>query len=100
MALAPYDQGMMMTWAADHHGDPAALDAAVKATLASVTFTGPDGGAPIIAPDKWVSYYLKYRPTSPPVLLGGALVLGVLGGIGFLATRGRKKPGLDEDDDA
>ena len=98
LALAPYDQGLMVTWGISPSGDDAGVDAAMKATLGSVSFTGPEGGAPIIAPDKWISYYLSYRPTSPPVLGAGAVLLGLIGGIGFLATRKKKNP-YDLDDD-
>lgn len=98
LALAPYDKGLMMTWGISPGGDEEAIDAAMKATLSSVTFTGPEGGAPIIGPDKWVSYYLSYRPTSAPVLGGGAVVLALIGGVGFLATRKKKNPyELDDD---
>ncbi len=98
MALAPYDKGMMMTWAVANQLDEPALDAAMTELLSSVTFTGPDGGAPIIGPDKWAMYYLKYRPFSPPVLLGGLLLLGLIGGGVTLARRRRPSYMLDDDD--
>ena len=63
---------------------------------ASVAFTGPEGGQPIIGPDKWVTYYLKYRPTSPPVLLGGLAVVGLIGG--GIAMARRRKPSYELDD--
>ena len=97
LALAPYDKGMMMTWAVANQIDGAELDAAMTALNSSVTFTGPEGGQPIIGPDKWVMYYLKYRPTSPPVLLGGLLVVGLIGG-GVTMMR-RRKPSYELDDD-
>lgn len=96
LALAPYDKGMMMTWAVANQLDAAELDAAMTELNATVAFTGPEGGQPIIGPDKWAMYYLKYRPTSPPVLLGGLVVVGLVAG-GVTAMR-RRKPSYELDD--
>ena len=96
LALAPYDKGMMMTWAVANQLDEAGLDTAMDELMGSVSFTGPEGGQPIIGPDKWVAYYLKYRPTSPPVLLGGLVLIGLVGG-GITVAR-RRKPSYELDD--
>jgi hypothetical protein len=61
-----------------------------------VAFTGPDGGQPIISPDKRVMYYLKYRPTSAPVILGGLVLVGIIGGAVTMIRR--RKPAYEVDD--
>jgi hypothetical protein len=96
LALAPYDKGMMMTWAVAHHLDETGLDAAMNELAGSVAFTGPDGGQPIISPDKRVMYYLKYRPTSAPVILGGLVLVGIIGGAVTMIRR--RKPAYEVDD--
>lgn len=94
LAIAPYNKGMVVLWGMGNHLDEAALDAAVQAVLPTVEFTGPDGGVPIIALDKRLSYYLSYRPTSP-VVLGPAALLVVLAG-GGLALARRRKPKYED----
>lgn len=90
MAVAPYGAArIMVAWGLGSQLDDAGLDEAMKATLASVTFTGPDGGKPQIGVDKRVSYYLAYRPTHPFVL-GPALL--VVAGIAALVLRKKKNP--------
>ena len=97
LALAPYDKGMVKVWAIASQLEEAELDAAVTALSDSVTFTGPGGGEPIIAPDKRVMYYLQYRPTSAPVILSGLVLAGLIGG-GVTMMR-RRKPSYELDDD-
>ena len=63
----------------------------------SLAFTGPDGGQPIISPDKRIMYYLQYRPTSAPVILSGLVLVGLIGG-GATVMR-RRKPSYELDDD-
>lgn len=96
LAMAPYDGGMMVMWGLAGQLDESGLDKAMNAILPTVSFTGPDGGAPIIGADKWAAYYLKYRPTSP-IVLGPAFALLALVGGGIVLAR-RKKPGLDDDE--
>lgn len=88
LLVAPYDGGMMVTWALGSRIDEAGLDAAIQATLPTVKFTGPNGGAPLIAADKRLAYYMKYRSTSPLVL---GPVLGLLGLVGGAVVLVRKK---------
>ena len=94
LALAPFEGSMMQLWALGSTLDDAGLDAAVRHTLGSTTFTGPDGGAPIIGFDKRVSYYLSYRPTSPLVLGPGLLPVALVGA-GVAAAR-RRKPAYED----
>ena len=94
LALAPYSKGMMMTWGIGNQLDDAGLDAAMQELLPTVTFDGPEGGAPIISPDKWLLYYLKHRPSSPPVLLGGLSLIGLIGGVVMFGRK--KKPSLED----
>jgi hypothetical protein len=94
LALAPYDGGMMVLWGLAGNLDEPGLDAAVRAVLPTVAFTGPDGGRPIIGADKWAAYYLTYRPTSPLVWGPALLLVGLVGG-GIAASR-RKRPELDD----
>ncbi|MFT5680888.1 MAG: hypothetical protein ACI8RZ_001794 [Myxococcota bacterium] len=96
LALAPYDKGMMMTWAVANNIDEASLDTALLELTGSVAFTGPEGGQPIIAPDKKIMYYLKYRPTSAPVILSGLVLVGLIGG--GIAMMRRRKPSYEIDD--
>lgn len=96
LAVAPYEAATMQLWGLSAEMDADALDAAVTQALASTTFTGPNGGQPIIGADTWVGYYLSYRPTSPLVLGPAALLLAVLGGVGVSLTR-KKDPYADLD---
>lgn len=95
MGIAPYDKGVVLLWAMGQHLDDAALDKAVEAALASFQFTGPDGGAPIVAIDKRIAYYLRHRPTSPFVLGPALLLIAAVGGGVALARK--KKPAAVED---
>jgi hypothetical protein len=93
LLVAPFDGGLVATYMRAASLDASAADAAMNALASTVTFTGPDGGKPLIRPDRWVGYYLSYRPTHPFVL---APVLLLIGGIVFLARR--KKSGNPYDD--
>jgi len=96
LAVAPYDKGVVVMWAMGNHLDDAGIDAAVQAVLPTVEYTDPDGGQPIVALDKRVSYYLSYRPTSP-VVLGPAIGLVLLIGGGVLLAR-KRTPAYHDDD--
>ena len=96
LLVAPYDGGLMATWLRGSGADVAAADAAMMAMASTVKFTGPDGGQPLIRPDRWVSYYLTHRPTHPFVL---APMLLIIGGIVVLVRRGRGKNPYDDFDD-
>jgi len=95
LAIAPYDQGML-TWWGVGGGDGGELDAALVKMHSSTSFSGPNGGAPIIRADRWISYYLTYRPTSPMVLGPLVAIVGLIGGAIALARR--RKPAYDDID--
>lgn len=95
LAIAPYDKGVVLLTGLSSQNDAAGLDAAIQASLDSFEFTGPEGGAPIVAMDKRIGYWLKHRPTSPFVL--GPAVLLVLGIAAVVALARRRKPDLDPD---
>lgn len=95
MAVAPYDKGIVLLWGLSHTVDDAGLDAAAQAAAGSLEFTHEGGGQPIVALDKRVAYYLKYRPTSPMVLGPAALLVALIGGLVVLS---RKKGNKFEDD--
>ena len=97
VGVVPYDKGVVRTWV---KGDSDDLAAALEATLATGTYSGPH---PASLGDR-VSYYISYRPLSPVVIcpalgilgLGGALLVGaffLLGG-----SRKDKYAALAEDD--
>ena len=92
LASAPYDQGMLTWWGVGSDG----LDADLMKMQSSVAFTGPNGGAPIVRADRWLSYYLTYRPTSPLVLGPLVLLVGLIGGAIALARR--RKPAYEDID--
>lgn len=95
LAVAPYGAGdIMQMWGLGNHLDAGGLDEAMMALLGTVQFTGPEGGKPMIGVDRWVSYYLKYRPTSPVVLGPVAALLALVGALAFR----KKKPTLDPDE--
>ncbi|NOY25583.1 MAG: hypothetical protein GXP62_06890 [Oligoflexia bacterium] len=94
LAVVPFDKGLVVLWGMGKHLDDAELDTAVRAVLATMEFTGPDGGAPIVALDQRFSYYLSYHPTSP-IVIGPALVLVLLVG-GIIVLVMRRKPAFDD----
>jgi len=88
MSLAPYDQGMMMTWVFGANITDEILDKDVSAVLASTQFTGPDGGHPTMAATDWVAYYLSYRPFSAPVIFSALGLAGLIGlAVGYIRRR-------------
>lgn len=95
LGLAPYNRGTL-TWWGIGGLDGTTLDAALLQMQPTVQFTGPDGGAPKIRADRWVSYYVTHRPTSPMVLGPLVLLIGLIGAA-VAATRRRKNPYEDLD---
>ena len=98
LLVAPFDGGLMATWYRGASADPQAADAAMLGLASTVKFTGPDGGQPLIRPDRWVGYYVSHRPTHPFVLGPVVLAIGV---IIALVRRGRgRDPYEDFEDEA
>lgn len=90
LAVAPYGAGqVMMMWGLARNLDAAGLDAAMQQVLPKVTFSGENGGQPIIGLDRKVGYYLKYR-TFSPIVMGPALLL--LAFVGLVVRALGKKP--------
>ncbi len=95
MAVAPYDQGVLVAWGLAQKQRAQELETAMLATLASTRFTGPEGGHPPIGFAGWLTYSIKYRPTNP-FFLGP--VLFVLGLVGFVVIKlARYKPPTIDD---
>ncbi|MES2644970.1 MAG: hypothetical protein V4850_36120 [Myxococcota bacterium] len=91
IAAMPYDRGTIVAWGVGEPDSAAELESAIRATTASFTFEGPDGGASIHEMGEWIVHTLTYQPFHPAVLGAGALFVGVLGGFGWLVFR-KPKP--------
>ncbi len=95
LGVAPYDRGTLTWWGIGGLDGPT-LDASLLTMQPTVQYTGPDGGQPKIRADRWVSYYLAHRPTSPVVLGPLVVIVGLLGAL-VTAARRRKNPYEDID---
>jgi hypothetical protein len=95
LAVAPYDRGTLTWWGIGGIDGPT-LDASLLKMQPTVAYTGLEGGTPKIRADRWVSYYLSHRPTSPIVLGPIVLLIGLIGAA-VAATRRRKNPYEDLD---
>ncbi|MBN1335294.1 MAG: hypothetical protein JXB39_04990 [Deltaproteobacteria bacterium] len=93
VAIAPFNKGILLGWglAAKDRGEP--LEAAMKATLTDMKFTGPEGGVQPVGIAKYVEYIVKYRQSSPmfwgPIAGVGILLLLV---VVLLLRRKKEKP--------
>ncbi|MEC8191651.1 MAG: hypothetical protein VX944_10410 [Myxococcota bacterium] len=97
LLVAHFDGGLMALWLRGAALDATGADALMMKAAASVVFTGPNGGAPQIRPDRIASYYLAHRPAHP--LVWGPVLL-VLGGIVLVVRRNRSRdPYADLDDE-
>lgn len=84
----PYNRGTLVAWGVGEPESAAELESAIRATSASFTFGGPDGGASIHALGEWIAHTLNYRPWHPAVVASVALFLAVLGGFAWLVLGG------------
>jgi hypothetical protein len=89
IAVTPYDQGLVLTYAygpADKAGD---LDSGIREAVVASTFSGPDGGHHPVGVGAWIAYAAAYRP----ILLAGAAapVLLFFGLLFFMASRSKPK---------
>jgi hypothetical protein len=82
VAVASFDQGIVVGWGLAQVARTQELDGAIRQTLADTRFTGPEGGAPIHGGVHWIHYYATYRNTDP-VVVGPLLFLVVLLGLGL-----------------
>ena len=97
LLVAAFDGGLMAAWYRGSGGDAKAADTVMMSMAPTVEFTGPDGGKPLIRPDRWVGYYLSHRPTHPFVIAPAVLVIGALI---VLVRRGRgRDPYADFEDE-
>lgn len=92
MAFVPHSEGVARFQALGATEAAIELDDAFHTAVLGSTF---DGEHPI-APMTWVSYYLRYQPTSPSVMLP---VLLLIGGGAFAGTKLRGRRGASPLDD-
>lgn len=90
MAVTQYDRGHVLTYAVGPAGEEG-LDGAVRATLGSMAFDGPEGARHPVGAYVWLRYALAYHPTHP-ALLGGLMgVVLFLGFVVWLSRRGSRR---------
>jgi hypothetical protein len=75
LVVAPYDGGLLLLWGIAGSMQGPQLDETMKAAMASVKFTGPNGGQPIIRLGERLEYWVKHRPFSPQVLIPAFLLI-------------------------
>jgi hypothetical protein len=63
LVVAPYEGGLVLLWGIAGSMHPAQLDETMKAAMASVKFTGPNGGQQAITLGDRINYWVKYRPS-------------------------------------
>jgi hypothetical protein len=86
LVVAPYEGGLLLLWgiAGSMHAEQ--LDETMKSAMASVKFTGPNGGQQAITLGDRINYWIKYRPFSPQVLVPAFLLVAGLVAL-FIAGR-------------
>jgi hypothetical protein len=75
LVVAPYEQGLLLLWGIAGSMDAAHLDETMKSTMASVKFTGANGGKPVVSLGEQLNYWVKHRPFSPQVLIPAFLAV-------------------------
>ncbi|HJN73721.1 MAG TPA: hypothetical protein QGF58_07300 [Myxococcota bacterium] len=94
MAVAPYDQGQVLTWAVtrpkgEGDGDLSQVDTAIRGSVDAMRFDGPDGALHPIGLAFWVDYLVSYRKADP-IVFGPVLVVLALLAFAGVKLRGRK----------
>lgn len=89
-ATVAYDKGAVSIWAIGPADQGEAVERGVQDALSGLVFSGPENGLAQHAMGDVVFHALSYDP----VVMGGAavMVLGVLGGLGFLVMRKPARP--------
>ncbi|MCB9662966.1 MAG: hypothetical protein H6732_02555 [Alphaproteobacteria bacterium] len=93
IGVVPHGEGIARTWVFGTAGQEADFDVALRQVLTTATYAGDHP----VGPADHLTYWLTYRPTSPPVLGAGAALLALLGGLGMLLARGGRKQPYDLD---
>jgi hypothetical protein len=75
LVVAPYDGGLVLLWGIAGQMTAAHLDESMKATMASVKFTGDNGGKQIVSLEQRLAYWVKHRPFSPQVMIPAFLLV-------------------------
>jgi hypothetical protein len=97
LMVAAFDGGVMAVWLRGRNSDTAAADILMNELAPTVRFTGPDGGQPLVRPDRVVGYYLSHRPGHP--LVWGPALLLLVGLVGFSRRAKRSNPYGDLEDE-
>jgi hypothetical protein len=97
LMVAAFDGGVMAVWLRGTKSDAAAADILMNKLAPTVQFTGPDGGHPLVRPDRIVGYYVSHRPSHPFVWGPGVLLL--LGLVAFSRRKKRSNPYGDLEDE-
>jgi len=86
VALTPYDDGVILTYALGTPAEDAALRGAVEASVGAMKFTGPEGGVHPVALGDTLVYFLKHRRGHP--LVWSPLVLLGIAGVSLFRSQG------------
>lgn len=84
MGVVPYGEGVARTWIIGPEGEGEVFDAVLTEVMRTARY---EGDHPVGLGEQ-VSYYVAYRPTSLPVLGSVGVLVLLVGGAIFLATRG------------
>ena len=96
MAVAPYDQGVVVGWARAQSDRAAQLEEDFRTVLTGARFTGPNGGEqPVGGLGGWFVYSIRYRPTNPLFL--GPVLLVFFGFMAVVVVLAKHKPKNLED---
>jgi hypothetical protein len=93
MGLVGYGDGLSHTWASGSPENVGSISTSVADAMRGSTY---EGTFPVTVSERFL-YAMSYNPTSPLVMGPAALLLGVLGGGVYLATR-KRDPYADFDE--